>query len=132
MSTLTEKQAHLLLDKNVGSLATVNADGSPHVTPVWVDWDGENVLVNTLRDRVKARNMARDPRVELHVFNLQDPLQYVRIRGRADLVEDGAEEHIDRLSQKYVGEDIYPWRAPGDTRVIARIKPERVSDYNLD
>ena len=132
MATLTEKQTHLLLDKNVGSLATVNADGSPHVTPVWVDWDGENVLVNTLRDRVKARNMARDPRVELHVFNLQNPLQYVRIRGRADLVEDGAEEHIDRLTQKYVGEDTYPWRALGDTRVIARIKPERVSDYNLD
>jgi PPOX class probable F420-dependent enzyme len=132
MATLTEKQAQLLLDKNVGSLATVNADGSPHVTPVWVDWDGENVLVNTLRDRVKARNMSRDPRVELHVFNLQNPYQYVRIRGRADLDEEGAEKHIDRMSQKYVGEDSYPWRAPGDRRVIARIKPERVSDYNLD
>jgi PPOX class probable F420-dependent enzyme len=132
VATLTRKQTELLVDKNIGSLATVNADGSPHVTPVWVDWDGENVLVNTLRDRVKARNMERDPRVELHVVNLQNPYQYVRIKGRAELSEDGAEEHIDRLSQKYVGEDIYPWRAPGDRRVIAKIRPERVSDYNLD
>jgi PPOX class probable F420-dependent enzyme len=129
---LTDKQAQLLVDKNFASLATVNPDGSPHVTPVWVDWDGEHVLVNTIRGRVKERNIAYDPRAEIVIFNLENPYQYVRVKGRAELVDEGAEEHIDRLSKKYVGEDSYPWRAPGDRRVIVRIRPERVSDYNLE
>jgi PPOX class probable F420-dependent enzyme len=132
VATLTDKQAQLLVDKNIASLATVNPDGSPHVTPVWVDWDGEHVLVNTLRGRAKVRNIERDPRAEIVVFNLQNPYQHVRVKGRAELVDEGAEEHIDQLSKKYVDEDSYPWRAPGDKRVIVRIRPERVSDYNLE
>lgn len=132
MATLTEKQAQLLLDKNFGSLATLNPDGSPMVTPVWVDWDGEHVLVNTLRARAKPGNIERDPRVEISVVNSENPYQHVRIAGHAELVEEGAEEQIDKLSKKYLGEDDYPWRAPGDRRVLVRIKPERVADYNLD
>jgi PPOX class probable F420-dependent enzyme len=132
VATLTDKQAQLLVDKNIASLATVNPDGSPHVTPVWVDWDGEHVLVNTIRGRVKERNIAYDPRAEIVIFNLENPYQYVRVKGRAELVDEGAEEHIDQLSKKYVDEDSYPWRAPGDKRVIVRIRPERVSDYNLE
>jgi PPOX class probable F420-dependent enzyme len=132
VATLTDKQAQLLVDKNFASLATVNPDGSPHVTPVWVDWDGEHVLVNTLRARVKVRNIKLDPRAEIVIFNLENPYQHVRVKGRAELVDEGAEEHIDRLSKKYVDEDSYPWRAPGDRRVIVRIRPERVSDYNLE
>jgi PPOX class probable F420-dependent enzyme len=132
MATLTDKQAQLLRDKNFGSFATLNIDGSPTVTPVWVDWDGEYVLVNTLRARAKPRQVAHDPRVEIAVFNHENPYQHVRIAGRAELVDEGAEEHIDKLAKKYVGEDTYPWRAPGDRRVIIRIKPERVADYNLD
>jgi PPOX class probable F420-dependent enzyme len=132
MATLTEKQAQLLLDRNFGSIATVNADGSPHVTPVWVDWDGEAVLVNTLRGRVKERNIARHPRVEILVYNLENPYQYVRVSGNAELVEENAEEHIDTLTQKYMGEDRYPWRAPGDTRVIVRVRPDRVSDQGIE
>ena len=132
MVKLTDKQKQLLLDKNIGSLATLTVDGSPQVTPVWVDWDGEYVLVNTLRSRAKSRQIERDPRVELAVFSSENPYQHVRIAGRAELVEAGAEEHIDKLAQKYVGEDSYPWRAPGDRRVIVRIQPERVADYNLD
>jgi PPOX class probable F420-dependent enzyme len=132
MATLTEKQAQLLLDKNFGALAVLGEDGSPAVTPVWVDWDGEYVLVNTLRARAKPRRVERDPRVEIAVVNRENPYQHVRISGRAELVEEGAEEHIDKLSQKYVGEAPYPWRAPGDRRVILRFKPERVATYNLD
>jgi PPOX class probable F420-dependent enzyme len=129
---LTDKQAQLLLGKNFGSLATLTEDGSPQVTPVWVDWDGEYVLLNTLRSRAKLRNVERDPRVELSVVNSENPYQHVRIKGNAQLTDDGAEEHIDKLAQKYIGEDRYPWRAPGDRRVIMRIKPEQVADYNLD
>lgn len=132
MATLNEKQANLLLGKNFGALATLNEDGSPMVTPIWVDWDGEAALMNSLKARTKTVQIARDPRVELAVFNSENPYQHVRIAGRAELVEEGAEEHIDKLSKKYVGEDSYPWRAPGDERVIIRLVPERVADYNLD
>jgi PPOX class probable F420-dependent enzyme len=131
MATLTDQHVQLLLDKNFGSLATLRSDGSPQVTPVWVDWDGEHVLVNTLWARSKPHQIERDPRVEIAVFSLENPYQHVRIAGRAELVEEGAEEHIDKLSQKYVGEEVYPWRAPGDRRVIVRITPERVADYGF-
>ena len=132
MATLSDKQAQLLLDKNFGSLATLRADGSPMVTPVWVDWDGQRVIVNTLRARDKPHQIARDPRVEIAVFSFENPYQHVRISGRAELSDEGAEEHIDRMSKKYVGEESYPWRAPGDQRVLVLITPERVADYNLD
>jgi PPOX class probable F420-dependent enzyme len=132
LARLTDKQAQLLLGKNFGSLATLNEDGSPQVTPVWVDWDGQFVLVNTLWSRAKPKQIARDPRVEISVTSSENPYQHVRIAGSADLVDEGAEEHIDKLAKKYVGEDSYPWRSPGDRRVIVRIRPERVADYNLD
>jgi len=132
VATLNDKQVQLLLGKNFGVLGTLREDGSPQVTPVWVDWDGEYVLLNTLRARSKPGQIERDPRVEIVVYNAENPYQHVRIAGRAELVEEGAEEHIDKLSQKYVGEESYPWRAAGDRRVIIRIKPERVADYNLD
>ena len=132
MATLNDKQAQLLLGKNFGVLGTLREDGWPQVTPVWVDWDGEYVLLNTLRARAKPAQIERDPRVEITVYNVANPYQHVRIAGRAELVDEGAEEHIDKLAQKYVGEESYPWRAPGDERVIIRIKPERVADYNLD
>jgi len=132
MATLSDKQAQLLLDKNFGSLATLRRDGSPMVTPVWVDWDGQHVIVNTLHARDKPRQIARDPRVEIAVVSAENPYQHVRIAGRAVLSDEGAEEHIDKMSKKYVGEDSYPWRAPGDQRVLVLITPERVADYNLD
>ena len=132
MASLTDKQAQLLLDKNFGCLATLKADGSPQVTPVWVDWDGEYVIVNTLRARAKPHQVERDPRVEIVVMSTENPYQHVRIAGTAELVDEGAEEHIDFLAQKYVGEETYPWRAPGDERVILRFKPAHVATYNLD
>jgi PPOX class probable F420-dependent enzyme len=132
MVKLSKKQEQLLLGKNFGSLAILTEDGSPEVTPVWVDWDGKYVLVNTLQSRAKPRHVERDPRVEIAVVDSENPYQHVRIKGRAELVEEGAEEHIDKLSKKYTGEESYPWRAPGDVRVILRILPEHVSSYNLD
>ena len=132
MATLSEKQAQLLLDRNLASLATLRRDGSPMVTPVWVDWDGEHVIVNTLRSRDKPHQVERDPRVEIAVVSSENPYQHVRIAGHAVLSEEGAEEHIDKMSKKYVGEDVYPWRAPGDERVLVLITPERVATYNLD
>jgi len=132
MATLTEKQAQLLLDKNFGHLAVVTEDGTPEVTPVWVDWDGEYAIINTLRHRSKPSHVERNPIVELSVVSSENPYQHVRIKGRAELVDEGAEEHIDKLSRKYLGEESYPGRAPGDRRVLIRIRPEKVATYNLD
>ena|SRR5438105_10522211 len=131
MAKLTDKQAQLLLDKNFGSLAVVTDEGWPEVTPVWVDWDGDYVLVNTARGRGKEVHIGRDPRVELSVVSSENPYQHVRIRGHAELVDEGAEEHIDELAKKYMGKDRYP-RGPGERRVLIRIRPERVVDQALD
>jgi PPOX class probable F420-dependent enzyme len=109
-------------------LATLMPDGSPQVTPVWCDFDGTHVLVNSARGRVKDRNMRRDPRVALVILDPDNPYRYLEVRGRVvEITEDGAEEHIDRLAQKYLGVERYPYRQPGEVRVLYKIRPERVS-----
>jgi len=103
-------------------------DGSPQVTPVWCDFDGAHVLVNSARGRVKDRNMRRDPRVALVILDPDNPYRYLEVRGRVvEITEDGAEAHIDRLAQKYLGVERYPYRQPGEVRVLYKIRPERVS-----
>lgn len=98
-------------------------DGSPQVTTTWVDRDGDTVLINTTENRVKTRNVRRDPRVAIGIYRLTDPYDAVYIRGVVrEITRQGAEEHVDRLSQKYVGTD---YRQHGD-RVILRIEPIRV------
>jgi PPOX class probable F420-dependent enzyme len=125
--TLTEKAARLLLGRNWGNLVDLRADGSPHVTPVWVDYDGEHVLVNSAYGRCKVRNIQRDPRVAIDVLPADDQQSgYVSVTGTAELVDEGADEHIDKLAKKYLGLDEFPFRAPGERRVIIRITPERV------
>ncbi len=109
-------------------LATLMPDGSPQVTPVWCDFDGAHVLVNSARGRVKDRNMRRDPRVALVILDPDNPYRYLEVRGRVvEITEDGAEAHIDRLAQKYLGVERYPYRQPGEVRVLYKIRPERVS-----
>jgi PPOX class probable F420-dependent enzyme len=125
--TLTDKAARLLRGRNWGGLVDLRADGSPHVTPVWVDYDGEHVLVNSAHGRCKVRNIQRDPRVALLVLPSDDQQSgYVSVTGTAELVDEGADEHIDKLAKKYLGLDEYPFRSPGEQRVIIRITPERV------
>lgn len=130
MSTLTEKQAQYFLDRNWGNVATLREDGTPHVTPVWVDWDGEEIVFNTVVGRMKERHLRRDPRVAIEVFKQENPQAgYVSVTGRAELEEEGADAHIDKLARKYLDEDVYPNRQPGERRVIVRITPERVNAY---
>lgn len=132
MATLTEKQARLFLDRNWGNVATLRPDGSPHVTPVWVDYDGQHVLFNTAYGRAKIRHIQRDPRVAIQVLP-SDDLQsgYVSVSGTAELIDEGADEHIDKLAKKYLGMDTYPWRQPGERRVIVRIRPEKVDSFGV-
>lgn len=110
------------------SLATLLPSGAPQVTPVWCDFDGAYVLINSARGRVKDRNMRRDPRVSLVILDPDNPYRYLGIQGRVvEITEQGADAHIDRLAKKYLGLDQYPYRQPGEVRVIYKIKPERVS-----
>ena len=126
MATIPASHADLLKRPTFANLATLNADGSPHVTPVWVDFDGTHVLVNTARGRVKAKNLAREPRVALAIADPENPYRYLGIQGRVvELTEAGADAHIDKMANRYIGKD-YPFRAPGEVRVIARIAPEKV------
>ena len=113
--------------KAIASLATVNADGSPQVTPVWFDWDGAHVRVNTARGRLKDRNLTQRPRVAMAIIDPDNPYRYVQLRGRVvEATEAGADAHIDALTKKYTGQDRYPYRQPGEKRVIYKIAPERV------
>ena len=118
----------LLTKKAFASLATVMADGSPQVTPVWFDYDGTHLRVNSAKGRVKDRNMRRNARVALSIMDPENPYRHLAIRGRVEeITEAGADAHIDSLSKKYLGKDRYPNRRPGEVRVIYRIRPERVS-----
>ncbi len=125
-NALTDEQREILRKPNFGHLATLMPDGSPHVAPVWVDVDGDQVLINTAVGRRKERNVRRDPRVALSVRDQDLVDSEVAIRGRVvEFVEEGAEEHINELSRKYRGEDFGPL-PPRAVRVILRIDPEHV------
>jgi PPOX class probable F420-dependent enzyme len=118
----------LLTKKAFASLATVMADGSPQVTPVWFDFDGTHLRVNSAKGRVKDRNMRRNGRVALSIMDPENPYRHLAIRGRVEeITEAGADGHIDSLSKKYLGQDRYPNRRPSEVRVIYRIRLERVS-----
>ena len=128
MAALNEQQAKLFLDKNLGAVATIREDGTPQVTPVWVDYDGEHVLFNTAAPRAKWKNLKRDPRVTIEVHSLENPYEYVMVSGTAELDEDeeAANRHIDKMSLKYRGVPKYQSHRPGERRVIVRVKPELV------
>jgi PPOX class probable F420-dependent enzyme len=124
---LTGDARALLENPNFAHVATIRCDGSPHVVPVWVDVDNGHVALNSAEGRAWPANARRDPRVAITVQNLDNPYEYVTIRGRvvAD-THEGADEHIDKLARKYLGQDTYPFRQPGEQRVLFRIEPERV------
>jgi PPOX class probable F420-dependent enzyme len=129
-ATIPEAFRPLLGDdvKAYANLGTLFADGSPQVTPVWFDSVDGEIRVNSAKGRAKDRNMRRDARVALAIMDPANPYRYVQIRGRIERVtEDGADAHIDRLAKKYLGADTYPFRQPGEVRVIYVIRPERVT-----
>ena len=125
---IPEKYLDLFEKKAFANLATVMPDGSPQVTPVWVDYDGTHVLVNSARGRQKDKNMERNSSVALSIMDPDNPYRYLEVRGRvADITEEGADEHIDKMAKKYMGKDKYPWRGPGEVRVLYKIEPQRTS-----
>jgi PPOX class probable F420-dependent enzyme len=128
---LTETAAKLFLERNWGNLVDLRPDGTPHVTPVWVDYDGEHVVLNTAVGRAKERHLRRDPRVSMLVLDPNDMYRWVAVTGRAELTDEGADAQIDRLAKKYLGKDEYPNRRPGEQRVSVRIRPEKVESIGI-
>jgi len=127
MAGIPEQYRDLFTKRAFANLATVGPDGAPQVTPVWVDFDGTHVRFNTAKGRVKVRNLAKNPRVALAIQDPDNPYRYVQVRGRiAEATERGADDHIDSLARKYLGKDRYPWRKPGEVRVMYKVLPERV------
>ncbi len=111
----------------LANVATVMPDGTPQVTPVWVDFDGSHILVNTVKGRRKVLNMQERPKVGLDMVDTENPFHWLSVRGHVvEITEAGANDHIDKLAKKYVGQDKYPFHQPGEVRVICKIQPERV------
>jgi PPOX class probable F420-dependent enzyme len=126
---LSERARRIIEGPNFASLATLLPDGSPHVSTIWIDHDGDDVLFNTAEGRVKTANIRRDPRVAISVFERSDADEQVVIRGTVvEITRDGADDHIDELAKKYLGVDDYPWRNPDLPRLLVRVRPDRVSD----
>lgn len=121
------KDAYRVVDEpNFAHVATVMADGTPQTTPVWIDRDGDTLVFNTAKGRAKHRNLERDPRVAVSIVDGDDPYRYLQVRGRAEFIEEGADDHIDKMAKKYLGKDEYPFRKTGEQRIIVRIRPEAV------
>lgn len=109
-------------------LGTVMPDGAPQVTPVWCDFDGAYIRVNTAKGRVKDKNMRRNKKVALTIADPDNPYRYLAVRGEvAEITEQGADAHIDLLTKKYLGQEKYPYRKPGEVRVLYKIRPEKIS-----
>lgn len=126
-ATIPESYRDLLERPITVALATLLPGGQPQVTPVWVDYDGTYVIVNTVKNRRKYKDMQANPRVTVLAIDPQNPYRYLEVRGRVTrLTEDGADASIDKLAKKYLGVDTYPFRQPGEQRVLCYIQPEHV------
>ena len=110
-------------------LTTLMPDGSPQVSPVWVDVDGDAIMINSAQGRIKDKNMRRDPRVALSVTDPDNPYKALMVRGRVTTITgDGADAHIDKMAKKYLGKDKYPFRKAGEVRILYRIEPSAVNE----
>jgi PPOX class probable F420-dependent enzyme len=125
---IPEKYHDLLTKSAFGNLATIMPDGSPQVTPVWVEYDGKQVWFNSALGRVKDKNVRRNPHIALSLVDPANPYRYLELRGRVvEITQNGANDQINRLSQKYLGKPVYPFAQPGEVRVSYRIEVEHAS-----
>jgi len=133
MSALEPGVLKLLEGKNFASFVTLLSDGSPHVAPTWVDHEGNIIWINTAMGRLKEKNVKKDPRIALSIYDNENPYHMVAIRGKVtDITTDGAEDHIDKLAKRYLGMDKYPRRSPDEKRILIKIKAEKIhhQDYS--
>lgn len=125
---IPDSHLDLLNKKAFAHLATLMPSGQPQVTPVWVDYDGRFIRFNTAEGRQKDKNLQRDGRVALSIMDPDNPYRYLEVRGHvAERTRDGADQHIDALAKKYLGQDKYPWRRPGEVRVTYKVQPDHTT-----
>lgn len=126
MATFPDKYLDLFQKKAFGAFTTLMPDGSPQTTPVWVDYRNGEIWVNSAVGRQKDKNVRRDPRVAVTLIDPDNAYRYVEVRGRVkDITQTGADQHIDEMAKKYLGQDKYPFRQPGEQRVLYRIEIEK-------
>ena len=112
----------------LAQLATLRSDGTPHLTPIWIDLEGDRVLVNTRADRVKTIHMQQRPEVAVCIVDPADPYRYITVNGVVDSVDEaGAMAHMDHLAARYLRVAKYPWAKPDERRLLFRVRPTRVS-----
>jgi PPOX class probable F420-dependent enzyme len=127
-SAIPSTHVDLFNKKAFANLATLMPSGQPQVTPVWVDFDGHHVLINTAEGRQKDKNLQRDRRVAVSIVDPDNPYRYLEVRGQvAERTHKGADEHIDAMAKKYLDKDKYPFRQPNEIRVLYKIDPQHVS-----
>tara|TARA_B100001123_G_scaffold322743_1_gene362138 strand:- start:1646 stop:2059 length:414 start_codon:yes stop_codon:yes gene_type:complete len=122
----------LLEGNNFATISTLMPDGSPQSSLIWIDTDGELLIFNTAEGRLKPRNMRRDPRVAITISKADNPYQIAMIQGHVvEITEEGADAHVNEMTKKYLGLDEYPYRAPGEKRLIVRIRPDKVAEVDI-
>jgi PPOX class probable F420-dependent enzyme len=127
-AAIPDEAKHLFENKDFAHVATLNSDGSPQVSAVWVGLDGDNVTFNTAEGRLKTKNLQRDERVAISIAAQENPYENLIIQGKVvEMTHDGADEDIDALAKRYLDADAYPFRQPGEERVIVKIEPEKVN-----
>lgn len=125
-NSIPESHLDLFRKKAFANLATLMPNGSPQVTPVWVDYDGRHVIINTAEGRQKDKNLQCDGRVAMSILDPENPYRYLEVRGHvAQRTREGADEHIDAMARKYLGKDKYPFRQPGEVRVLYKVAADR-------
>lgn len=130
---MSDRERALFEEPNFAHFGTLDEDGHPHVSVVWIDVEGDLLVVNSAEGRHKVDQARRDARVGLSVHQQSNPYNSVSVRGTVvEVTNEGADEHIDKMAKKYLGQDTYPFRAPGERRVIIRVRPDAVSGYFSD
>jgi PPOX class probable F420-dependent enzyme len=133
MAELSEAQKTFIADNPyVATVTTLREDGSPHNTIVWIDAENGTITFNTAVGRAKERHLRNDPRVAVTIVDPENTYLWVSVTGRAELTTDGADDQIDKLAKKYLGQDKYPWRSPDETRISVKITPEKVDSAGFD
>jgi PPOX class probable F420-dependent enzyme len=127
-SIIPASHADLLAQPILADVATIGPHGEPQNNPVWFDWDGEHIRFSQTTGRQKLRNVQRDPRVALSLVDQNNPYRYLEVRGTVARIEpDPDNAFIDKMAQKYLGQDVYPWAQPGEERVVVVVRPEHTT-----
>jgi PPOX class probable F420-dependent enzyme len=131
MAAIPDEAKHLFEGKDFAHVATINADGSPQVSAVWIGLDGDLVTFNTAEGRLKTKNLHRNPDVAVSITNQENPYENLILQGKVvELTADGADDDIDALAKRYLDADSYPFRQDGEERVIVKIEPQKVNHAN--